>query len=43
MGKMREQAERFGAEFVRADATKVDLAGRRSRPGSRTRSTPARP
>ena len=27
MGKMREQAERFGAEFVRADATKVDLAG----------------
>src|SRR4029453_7227870 len=27
MGKMREQAERFGAEFVRADTTKVDLAG----------------
>jgi hypothetical protein len=27
MGKMREQAERFGAEFIRADATKVDLAG----------------
>jgi thioredoxin reductase (NADPH) len=27
MGKMREQAERFGAEFVRADATKVELAG----------------
>jgi thioredoxin reductase (NADPH) len=25
MGKMREQAERFGAEFVTADATKVDL------------------
>ena len=27
IGKMREQAERFGAEFVRADATKVELAG----------------
>ncbi len=27
MGKMREQAERFGAEFVTADATKVDLSG----------------
>ncbi|HJW63792.1 MAG TPA: FAD-dependent oxidoreductase, partial [Actinomycetes bacterium] len=27
MGKMREQAERFGAEFIRANATKVDLAG----------------
>jgi thioredoxin reductase (NADPH) len=27
MGKMREQAARFGAEFVTADATKVDLAG----------------
>jgi thioredoxin reductase (NADPH) len=27
MGKMREQAAHFGAEFVRADATKVDLAG----------------
>jgi thioredoxin reductase (NADPH) len=27
MGKMREQAERFGAEFIRADATKVELAG----------------
>jgi thioredoxin reductase (NADPH) len=27
MGKMHEQAERFGAEFVRADATKVELAG----------------
>jgi thioredoxin reductase (NADPH) len=27
MGKMREQASRFGAEFVTADATKVDLAG----------------
>jgi thioredoxin reductase (NADPH) len=27
MGKMREQAQRFGAEFVTADATKVDLAG----------------
>jgi len=27
MGKLREQAERFGAEFVRADATKLDLAG----------------
>jgi len=25
MSKMREQAERFGAEFVTADATKVDL------------------
>jgi thioredoxin reductase (NADPH) len=24
MGKMREQAERFGAEFIRADATKVE-------------------
>ncbi|HEX6673834.1 MAG TPA: thioredoxin-disulfide reductase [Actinomycetes bacterium] len=28
MGKMREQAARFGAEFVTADATKVDLSGR---------------
>jgi thioredoxin reductase (NADPH) len=28
MGKMREQAARFGAEFVTADATKVDLGGR---------------
>jgi thioredoxin reductase (NADPH) len=27
MGKMREQAQRFGAEFVTADVTKVDLAG----------------
>jgi thioredoxin reductase (NADPH) len=27
MGKMREQAERFGAEFVTADVTKVELAG----------------
>jgi thioredoxin reductase (NADPH) len=27
MGKMREQAARFGAEFVTADATKVDLSG----------------
>jgi thioredoxin reductase (NADPH) len=27
IGKMREQAERFGAEFVTADATKVDLSG----------------
>jgi thioredoxin reductase (NADPH) len=27
MGKMREQAQRFGAEFVTADATKVDLSG----------------
>jgi thioredoxin reductase (NADPH) len=27
MGKMREQAGRFGAEFVTADVTKVDLAG----------------
>jgi thioredoxin reductase (NADPH) len=27
MGKMREQAGRFGAEFVTADATKVDVAG----------------
>jgi thioredoxin reductase (NADPH) len=27
IGKMREQAQRFGAEFVTADATKVDLAG----------------
>src|SRR6266511_1203665 len=27
MSKMREQAQRFGAEFVTADATKVDLAG----------------
>ncbi|HEX8863923.1 MAG TPA: thioredoxin-disulfide reductase [Actinomycetes bacterium] len=27
MGKMREQAERFGAEFVTANATKVDLSG----------------
>jgi len=27
MGKMREQAARFGAEFVTADATKVDLGG----------------
>ncbi len=27
MGKMREQAARFGAEFVTADVTKVDLAG----------------
>src|SRR5215211_7665554 len=27
MGKMREQAERFGAELVRADATKIELAG----------------
>jgi thioredoxin reductase (NADPH) len=27
IGKMREQAERFGAEFVTANATKVDLAG----------------
>jgi thioredoxin reductase (NADPH) len=26
MAKMREQAERFGAEFVTADATKVDLS-----------------
>ncbi len=26
MGKMREQAARFGAEFVTADATKVDLS-----------------
>jgi thioredoxin reductase (NADPH) len=26
MGKMREQAERFGAEFVTADATKVDIS-----------------
>ena len=28
MAKMREQAARFGAEFVTADATKIDLAGR---------------
>jgi thioredoxin reductase (NADPH) len=27
MGKMREQAAHFGAEFVRADAAKVDLSG----------------
>jgi thioredoxin reductase (NADPH) len=27
MGKMREQAERFGAEFVTADVTKAELAG----------------
>ncbi len=27
MGKMREQAARFGAEFVTADASKVDLSG----------------
>jgi len=27
ISKMREQAERFGAEFVTANATKVDLAG----------------
>src|SRR6266511_2390010 len=27
MAKMREQAERFGAEFITADATKVDLSG----------------
>jgi thioredoxin reductase (NADPH) len=27
MAKMREQAAHFGAEFVTADATKVDLAG----------------
>jgi thioredoxin reductase (NADPH) len=27
MGKMREQAARFGAEFVTSDATKVDLGG----------------
>ena len=27
MAKMREQAERFGAEYIRADATKVDLSG----------------
>jgi thioredoxin reductase (NADPH) len=27
MGKMREQAGRFGAEFVTANATKVDLSG----------------
>jgi thioredoxin reductase (NADPH) len=27
MGKMREQAARFGAEFVTANATKVDLGG----------------
>ncbi|HYY78671.1 MAG TPA: thioredoxin-disulfide reductase [Actinomycetes bacterium] len=27
MGKMREQAARFGAEFVTADVTKVDLSG----------------
>jgi thioredoxin reductase (NADPH) len=26
MGKMREQAERFGAEFVTVDASKVDLS-----------------
>jgi thioredoxin reductase (NADPH) len=26
MGKMREQAERFGAEFVTSNATKVDLS-----------------
>jgi thioredoxin reductase (NADPH) len=26
IGKMREQAERFGAEFVTADASKVDLS-----------------
>jgi thioredoxin reductase (NADPH) len=26
MGKMREQAERFGAQFVTANATKVDLS-----------------
>ncbi|HEV8652440.1 MAG TPA: thioredoxin-disulfide reductase [Actinomycetes bacterium] len=31
MGKMREQAARFGAEFVTADATKVDLSGPRFR------------
>ncbi len=31
MTKMREQAARFGAEFVTADATKVDLAGPRLR------------
>ena len=27
MSKMREQAERFGAEFLTANATKVDLSG----------------
>ena len=27
MGKLREQAARFGARFVTADATKVDLSG----------------
>jgi thioredoxin reductase (NADPH) len=31
MAKMREQAERFGAEFVTANATKVDLSGSRFR------------
>src|SRR6266487_372088 len=32
MAKMREQAERFGAEFVTADAAKVDLSGAACRP-----------
>ena len=34
MMKFREQAERFGAEFVTADVDRVDLSRRRSARGS---------
>ena len=39
MAKFREQAERFGAEFVTADVDRVDLAGDTSGCGSATTST----
>ncbi len=42
MMKFREQAERFGAEFVTADADRVDLSEARSGSGSATASSATR-
>ena len=43
MMKFREQAERFGAEFVTADVDRSTCRRRRSACGSETRSTAPRP
>ena len=45
MDNMRKQAERFGAEFITDDVTRVDLAGDESSrsSGRRDRSTGRRP
>ena len=42
MMKFREQAERFGAEFVTADADRVDLSGRAVRRVGRRAASSAR-